>query len=156
MSSRVVEEVTVTTPSSAREVVAGAVSAWHNDELVEIAELMVSELVTNAVRYGQVERVPFYVVADDRSLYVEVSDRSSAGPVVCGGHDDEPGGWGMSIIHEFASRWGYSRGLTSGKSVWFELENATARVTGVSACSWRPPTREGVRASAAHCNIPRG
>lgn len=91
------------------------IDARHTDQL----ELLVSELVTNAVRHGS----PPYQVFLGRtghSLYGEVSDSSPSQPRVLP-EPDHRGGFGLRIIDALASDWGISSAAT-GKAVWFELE----------------------------------
>ena len=88
--------------------------------------LLVSELFTNAVKYGapahDEERVRFAVEIDESHVRVEVADRGHgfvAGDVAMPGLDDESGR-GLAFLDALASRWGVVR---NGEScVWFELD----------------------------------
>ncbi len=86
------------------------------------AELLVSELVTNAVRHGR-SPITLHVSPNHRGVYVAVSDageqRPSAPATV--GHQAESGR-GLLIVNALAIRWGVTQHEHSdGKSVWFEI-----------------------------------
>lgn len=86
----------------------------------ELAELLVSELVTNAVSYscGKVE----LVVRDlGPQIRVEVSDESATLPVLRA--PDLEGGRGLHLVEAIADRWGVEERV-DGKSVWFEISVA--------------------------------
>ena len=83
------------------------------------AELMVSELVSNAVRNGQ-GPIRLHARFDKDRLLVEVIDHGSGFERKLRGEDfDRVGGWGLDIVEQTASRWGVHAGTTR---VWFELE----------------------------------
>ncbi|MCX2971790.1 MULTISPECIES: SpoIIE family protein phosphatase [Streptomyces] len=102
----------------ARRVVRETLRAWGLDALGDAAELLVSELVTNALRYAH---GPIGVrVVRGPSLLVEVSDPLPDPPRArTPAHDDE-GGRGMQLVAQSARRWGTRHGPV-GKTVWFEL-----------------------------------
>ena len=92
----------------------------------EDAQLMVSELVTNAVRHGRPDVVLSISVAADR-LRIEVSDGSDDMPVVAGDHPslDRATGRGLLIVAATAADWGVARTPgRPGKTVWAELNYA--------------------------------
>ena len=116
--------------SIARRATARAAELWRLDrELTETALLLVSELVTNAIRHGAppVRLSLHWDRAADRArgrgaLRVEVSDSSPAAPTVAPASPDQPGGRGMLIVQQLAARWGSSVPASRlGKTVWFEL-----------------------------------
>ena len=91
------------------------------DGTLTVARLLVSELVTNAVRHGR-GAITLRAQMFERRLFVEVIDEGD------GFEDDlreresqasEAGGWGLSVVDAESSRWGLRRG---GSHVWFELE----------------------------------
>jgi anti-anti-sigma regulatory factor/anti-sigma regulatory factor (Ser/Thr protein kinase) len=104
----------------ARSVVAEACGAWRLERLVDDAELVVTELVSNAVRhaYGDIELV---VTVTDLFLHVSVRDGSPTVPRR-GLPDPETGegGRGLLLLDAVASGWG-SRPLPPGKIVWATL-----------------------------------
>ncbi|MGY5131868.1 ATP-binding protein [Streptomyces nigrescens] len=96
---------------------------WHiSGELADSAELMLSELVTNAVQ-AQASAGPEVGVrfawADGR-LRLEVRDASDELPVMNDAKEDEECGRGLVLVDALASGWGVDRDGT-GKTVWAEL-----------------------------------
>jgi anti-sigma regulatory factor (Ser/Thr protein kinase) len=88
----------------------------------QVAELLVSELVTNAVRHGASDRHESILVRarrTDGSVRVEVCDEGEGfeGAVKSPG-DSEPGGRGLLLVDTLASSWGVERGEPN--CVWFE------------------------------------
>jgi anti-sigma regulatory factor (Ser/Thr protein kinase) len=91
----------------------------------EVAVLLASELVTNAVRYGGSAvpggMVTVTVVAWDAGVRVEVTDRKADGvPVLRPSDDKAEGSRGLRLVEEMAARWGYERGNDQA-TTWFEL-----------------------------------
>ena len=86
--------------------------------LVDDIELVVAELVSNAVRHAA---PPFDIdlVEHDGVIRGEVSDGSPASPVT-NVRPDHHGGFGLGIVAACTSRWGTSP-TASGKQVWFEI-----------------------------------
>ena len=81
-------------------------------------QLIVSELVTNSVRYGPGETIEVGIaVAEGGSITGEVEDHGR-GEVAMREITDEGGGFGLRIVDALASRWGVHEGSTQ---VWFEL-----------------------------------
>ncbi|MDT0265424.1 SpoIIE family protein phosphatase [Streptomyces sp. DSM 44915] len=102
----------------ARRAVVRTLRDWGLDELVDPAELLVSELVTNAVRHA---RGPVEVrVVRGSSLLIEVTDPVPDPPHERTATPDDEGGRGLSIVSREARRWG-TRSGPAGKTVWFEL-----------------------------------
>ncbi|SOD73079.1 anti-sigma regulatory factor (Ser/Thr protein kinase) [Jatrophihabitans sp. GAS493] len=92
--------------------------------LVEDAELLVSELVTNALRHGRPE-ILLSVHPDPPGIAVAVGDRGDAdavAPVAADPERPRVGGRGLMIVNAIAARWGVSRNYPPpGKTVWFQL-----------------------------------
>jgi anti-sigma regulatory factor (Ser/Thr protein kinase) len=84
------------------------------------ASLIVSELVTNAVRAGS-RRIRIAVAANSEHLEVKVSDDAAGWPVVrrAGVHDT--GGRGLLIVTALATEWGVTAAMDGGKHVWARL-----------------------------------
>ncbi|UGY91268.1 SpoIIE family protein phosphatase/ATP-binding protein [Streptomyces gobiensis] len=90
---------------------------WGLEELVFTTELMLSELITNAIRYGS---EPVHVrLLHERSLICEVSDGSSTSPHVRRAAATDEGGRGLFLVSQFAERWG-TRYTPTGKVMWTE------------------------------------
>ncbi|MFE2438902.1 SpoIIE family protein phosphatase [Streptomyces sp. NPDC059409] len=90
---------------------------WGLDDLVFTTELILSELVTNAIRYGS-ETVHVRVVRD-RSLICEVFDSSSTSPHLRYAAMTDEGGRGLFLVAQLAERWG-TRYTPAGKVIWAE------------------------------------
>lgn len=89
--------------------------------LADDAELVVTELVTNAVRHGGPGVDLWVRRLSAGGLRLEVVDgRSGAPPTVQRPDDDAEGGRGLLIVQALARRWGTER-LAAGKQVWCEL-----------------------------------
>jgi two-component sensor histidine kinase len=93
---------------------------WALDELVDTAELLVSELVTNALRHTQGPLRLNLRVRHSR-LLCEVEDTEPAGPVRNVVDPDAEGGRGTELLDLLADAWGSIRTAT-GKTTWFELQ----------------------------------
>jgi amino acid transporter/anti-sigma regulatory factor (Ser/Thr protein kinase) len=107
------------TVAKARSATTGQLSEWGLDELAFTTELIVSELVTNAIRYAH---GPIQVrLIRDRSLACEVSDTGHTSPHLRHAATDEEGGRGLFIIAQITARWG-TRYTASGKTIWTEQD----------------------------------
>lgn len=85
-------------------------------------KLLMSELVSNAVKYGGAGPVLVEIQSSPACVRVEVDDRGPAFiPMPRGRELDAPGGWGFVLVDELASRWGSS---ARSAQVWFEIDAA--------------------------------
>ncbi|MFE1011909.1 SpoIIE family protein phosphatase [Streptomyces sp. NPDC058794] len=100
-----------------RSQVTRRLAEWGLDELAFTTELILSELVTNAIRYGG-ETVQVRVVRD-RSLICEVFDSSSTSPHLRYAAMTDEGGRGLFLVAQLAERWG-TRYTPAGKIIWAE------------------------------------
>jgi anti-sigma regulatory factor (Ser/Thr protein kinase) len=114
------------TPDSvaeARRALGGLATGIAADRLGDV-RLLVSELVTNAVRHAGVsagEMILLSIALDDARLRVEVQD--SGGGFTPAVQEPDPArasGWGLYLVEELADRWGVERGAAT--RVWFELD----------------------------------
>ncbi|WP_078860621.1 SpoIIE family protein phosphatase [Streptomyces rubellomurinus] len=100
-----------------RAAVARRLAEWGLDEAAFVTELILSELVTNAIRYGS---GPIRVrLLRDRSLICEVADGSSTSPHLRYAATEDEGGRGLFLVAQFADRWG-TRYTATGKVIWTE------------------------------------
>jgi serine phosphatase RsbU (regulator of sigma subunit)/PAS domain-containing protein/anti-sigma regulatory factor (Ser/Thr protein kinase) len=100
-----------------RSSVTRRLAEWGLDELAFTTELILSELVTNAIRYGG---APIRVrVLRDRALICEVFDGSSTAPHLRYAGMTDEGGRGLFLVAQLAERWG-TRYLPTGKVIWAE------------------------------------
>jgi anti-sigma regulatory factor (Ser/Thr protein kinase) len=95
------------------------------DDLVRQTQLLVTELVTNAVRHGGLsagDMIEVQVVTREGSIRVEVAEGGPGfDPAVALLTDPEAiGGWGLLLVSRMASRWGATRG--SPNVAWFEID----------------------------------
>lgn len=101
----------------ARHLVLDQLTAWGLDELAFSTELIVSELVTNAIRHAG-GPVRLRLIRAD-TLTCEVSDSSNTQPRMRRARSSEEGGRGLYIVAQLSHRWG-SRYTRGGKTVWSE------------------------------------
>lgn len=102
----------------AREVARAQLHSWGLEPLVDTVELLVSELVTNAMRYGEGE-IRLRLLRD-RTLVCEVWDAGLVQPRRRRARDTDEGGRGLQLVGLLSAAWG-SRRTPRGKTVWFEL-----------------------------------
>ncbi|MEV7902843.1 SpoIIE family protein phosphatase [Streptomyces anulatus] len=101
----------------ARELATGQLEAWGLEELVFATQLIVSELVTNAVRYAG---GPLGLrLIRDRTLVCEVADTGHTSPHLRHSEADDEGGRGLFIVAQLVRRWG-TRYTPTGKTIWTE------------------------------------
>jgi anti-sigma regulatory factor (Ser/Thr protein kinase) len=107
--------------AEARRLVAGYL-AERGDDDGEVAVLLTSELVTNAILYGRAP-LELRAQADGAALRVEVHDLDPTSPPVLRYDVDliEIGGRGLQLVDTLADRWGWAEN-DYGKVVWFELD----------------------------------
>jgi anti-sigma regulatory factor (Ser/Thr protein kinase) len=113
-------------PDSAAEArrALGEVSDHLSPRRLEDARLLVSELVTNAIRHaglGADDLIRLVVVTGDHGLRIEVCDPGTGFEP----HEPEPdpaqpSGWGLYLVRELSDRWGVERDHET--RVWFELD----------------------------------
>ncbi|MFJ8804764.1 ATP-binding protein [Streptomyces sp. NPDC102490] len=108
---------------TARSLVRRTLDAWRLDSVGDIAALLVSELVTNALRHAT-GPIGVRVVRDPAGaagvLLVEVSDPLPDPPRERAARPDDEDGRGLQLVASAARRWGTRPG-EAGKTVWFEL-----------------------------------
>ncbi|ONH34731.1 serine/threonine protein phosphatase [Protofrankia sp. BMG5.30] len=92
-------------------------AAWGLDTLSFSTELVVSELITNAIRYAQ-GPIRVRLIRDDL-LVCEVSDASFTQPRLCYARSTDEGGRGLFLVAQMTRRWG-SRYSRLGKTIWTE------------------------------------
>ncbi len=108
----------LTSARRARLLVRRRLRRWGLSELIPTAELLASELVTNAVRYAQ-GGIALRLVREG-GLVCEVLDDSAALPRLRHASDEDERGRGLQVVSQLAQHWG-ARRTHSGKVVWCEL-----------------------------------
>ncbi|MFG2884845.1 SpoIIE family protein phosphatase [Streptomyces sp. NPDC048297] len=93
-------------------------SAWGLDEAAFSTELIVSELVTNAIRYGR-PPIRLRLIHQDSTLICEVYDSSGSTPHMRRARMFDEGGRGLLLVAQLTARWG-TRHDRIGKTVWAE------------------------------------
>jgi anti-sigma regulatory factor (Ser/Thr protein kinase) len=108
-------------PGLARRYVTARSAAWAPD-LVDLAVLLTSELVTNAVLHGR-GPIELLLLDDGDRLRIEVGDGEPRLPYDPGKPADlDVSGRGLMILDQLADRWGsHARRTPPGKVVWFEV-----------------------------------
>jgi len=102
-----------------RDAAADRLADWGLDELGFTTELVLSELVTNAIRYAA---GPIHVrLLYDRTLICEVADNSSTSPHLKYAATTDEGGRGLFLIAQMSAHWG-TRYTPTGKIIWVEQD----------------------------------
>ena len=100
-----------------RAAVSAQLAEWELEDLADTTELILSELITNAMRHGA---GPINVrLIRDRTLICEVSDHSSTSPHLRYAATMDEGGRGLFLVAQVAERWG-TRYTEDGKVIWAE------------------------------------
>ena len=98
---------------------------WKLDHLVDDAETLVSELLTNAVKASWSPHgaglLALRLLADRQRLLIEVWDQSPADPQPRAADDESESGRGFTVIEALSHRWGFRRVSVARKVVWCEL-----------------------------------
>ncbi|MFB7416579.1 SpoIIE family protein phosphatase [Streptomyces sp. NPDC056210] len=101
--------------AAARSLAGRQLVAWGLEGIAFETELIISELVTNAIRYGE-GPVSLRLIRD-RHLTCEVTDGSNTSPHMRRAHDTDEGGRGLYLVMSMSHRWG-TRYAARGKTVW--------------------------------------
>lgn len=151
-------ELTLRPDVRAPRIARRALDEWFRNSLAddgfESAELLVSELVTNAVLHGQGTIIVRAHLDDDR-LLVEVMDEGRGFERNVRAPDLEGiGGWGLRLVDSESSRWGVHEETTH---VWFELERPVPpmgpRARRSPASTGRQPHPPRFAARTARCHV---
>jgi serine phosphatase RsbU (regulator of sigma subunit)/anti-sigma regulatory factor (Ser/Thr protein kinase) len=102
-----------------RKQVVDQLDTWELSAATFTAELVVSELVTNAIRYGE-PPIRLRLIHDAETLICEVSDSSHTAPHLRRAKTYDEGGRGLLLVAQLTQRWG-SRHTADGKTIWAEL-----------------------------------
>lgn len=111
-------------PRTARTAARSLLIEWGLANLIESVELIVTELVTNAVQASSDHVVPppvqFRMSATRHAVLVEVWDRDPREPVIRQATDVDECGRGLLLVAAISTQWGWA-GFDQGKIVWAEV-----------------------------------
>ncbi|MFD5326691.1 ATP-binding protein [Streptomyces sp. NPDC127092] len=112
----------------ARRALRRALDDWGLRDIEDVASLVLSELMTNAVRHAHVpgREIETRFEATLGSLRIEVHDASENRPLMALPEDDAGGGWGLPLVDTLSEKWGVSDRQGTGKLVWAELTTGAA------------------------------
>jgi DNA-binding NarL/FixJ family response regulator len=119
-SSRRVLEPELHSSAAARRFMEETLGRWSCADVLDTVNLLVSELVTNAVVHAGSE-AEVSVVLTPTALRVEVGDRDEVAPVRREADDWETSGRGMALVEALARAWGVEA-RPGGKVIWFEVD----------------------------------
>ncbi|WP_028814404.1 SpoIIE family protein phosphatase [Streptomyces flavidovirens] len=102
----------------ARAVATKKVGEWGLEALSFTTELVVSELVTNAIRHAASGPIQLRLIRD-RTLICEVSDSGHTSPHLRHARSDDEGGRGLFLVAQMTQQWG-TRYTSTGKTIWAE------------------------------------
>ncbi len=107
-------------PAEARGHVRAAIEAWDVPVDPSVAELLTSELVTNAIRHEPGETIKLFITCSCGHLRVYVHDTSRAFPIPVDAPADAEAGRGLMLVASLSTDWGCYR-TPAGKAVYFTL-----------------------------------
>ena len=116
-----------TSGRAARQMVSETLERWNDREPEDAVELLVTELVTNAIFHGRSEPEVALLLLPG-AIRVEVADDSPTMPRLNRAELDAESGRGVALVEELASRWGAEPTQAGGKTVWFEIDRPAPAV----------------------------
>jgi anti-sigma regulatory factor (Ser/Thr protein kinase) len=111
-------------PAKARKLVAANIHALPQELRADV-DILVCEVVTNAVRHGRPDFL-LHLLTSPGLVHIDVRDHSADLPTMPAERTSttDPGGRGLVIVDALATRWGVKPEVgTSGKTVWFDLHH---------------------------------
>jgi anti-sigma regulatory factor (Ser/Thr protein kinase) len=106
--------------AEARRQVRAALAAWDTPVDPDVAVLLTSELVTNAIRHEPGETITLAITCSSDQLRVDVHDTSRSYPVLADAPADAETGRGLMLVATLSADWGVYR-TPAGKAVYFTL-----------------------------------
>ena len=104
-------------------------STRQADDIVDAAELIVSELITNAIN-ASCSCTELTLSCEGESLRIAVGDDRSGQPLLKAPTEREEHGRGLAIVDALAASWGVVARAEDGKQVWAELTLPSALLAG--------------------------
>jgi anti-sigma regulatory factor (Ser/Thr protein kinase) len=110
-------------PRRSREFVADTLAmASCSEEVIAVAQLLVSELATNAVLHAATQQVTVVVDLVQDEIIVQVADDDARLPEGQSANPSEESGRGLSLVAKLSDEWGVeTRQQSPGKAVWFRM-----------------------------------
>lgn len=105
-------------PQRLRRIVRAGLTYWRRPDLIDTAELLLTELATNALRHGQGSDIGVRVFFQDEHLVIEVDDGSPSRPKLRHAAPDDECGRGLFLVEALAAEWGVS---PDGTTTWCTL-----------------------------------
>ncbi|MFB9891028.1 ATP-binding protein [Planobispora takensis] len=129
-------------PRVARRFTAASLRSWELDPLVDDTNVVVSELVTNALRHGMrtalaprpAQHVRVVLCRTEHSVLCAVTDPSDQGPRLREPGDDAESGRGLQVVQAISQMWGWSPLEGRGKAVWAAFALPTLNGRRLEAC----------------------
>ena len=121
LSARATFERDLVSGRAARRFMTETLEVWDIGDLLDNVNLLVTELVTNAVVHAESDAEVAVVLTATR-LRVEVADRGDGLPVPRDAEDYATSGRGMALVDALAAGWGIDPRPDGGKVIWFELD----------------------------------
>ena len=109
-----------TAAAAARRQVQAAICGWEIPVDPDVAVLLTSELVTNAIRHEVTGIVMLAVTCSVDQLRVDVHDTSRCLPMLVDASSDDEAGRGLMLVTTLSDEWGFYR-TPAGKAVYFTL-----------------------------------
>ena len=145
-------------PVSAREA-RGFVGTFlvrhHREDLVDSAQLALSEVVTNAVLHAHTDLEVTLALTDDGALLVEVADRNPQLPVQRNYADQATTGRGMELVAAVTAACGVRSRGADGKTVWFVVvaDRDLAGVDAAALADWSIDAQEAARSARGELRV---
>ncbi|MGW7673715.1 SpoIIE family protein phosphatase [Streptomyces sp. NPDC054775] len=134
---------------SARQLAARQLTAWGLEHLEDPTKLIISELVTNAVRHAT-GPVGLRLI-QHQVLTCEVTDTNGCSPHLLDAESADENGRGLFLVAQLSRRWG-SRSVPGGKVVWAEVDLASSASLQAPSYSTRAITEQTEQTSQPRSN----
>ena len=121
LSARATFDQDLSSGRAARRFMSETLDQWDVGDLLDSGNLLVTELVTNAVIHAASD-AEVAVVLMPTALRVEVADRGGGDPTRKDAADFDTSGRGMALVDTLATSWGVLPRADGGKVIWFELD----------------------------------
>ncbi|MET7352953.1 ATP-binding protein [Streptomyces mirabilis] len=134
--SGAIAEADAVYPHLVRRLVRAGLERWDQPDLAESAELLVTELVTNALKHGRGTDIGVRLYLTTSHLVMEVRDGSSERPVLRTAAPEDEDGRGLFLVDAIADAWGVT---PDGTSTWCSLPSPAGSAQTEPATTTAPP-----------------